>query len=385
MCFNLLIAGQDNNPNSTIPLSNSGGSDVRVKMSSLCPFSNSANQHDKCPVKHNECQTQTHTNEQSALHDMSTTVPAKCPFGYDSQSFKLGPLSCVICEALLFESSKSMPCSHKYCKFCISRFNDCPICGADIESIEPDVDLQNVVNRFIEGHCRIKRFPNNKDSNDAPDGHKDVVYGDISLERGAFLVQQAMRAFRAQNIESAKSRLSLCADDIRDQVDTLGSTSDLCSQLGAVLGMLGDCCRTKGDSGSAVSYYEESVSFLSKLNAKDLEVVHTLSVSLNKIGDLKYYEGDLQSARSYYVRSLDFRRNATKEYCDASSQILDVATSLAKVADVDRSLGDEKMAVSRFEEAIKCLESLKLKSDEVGLEMRKKTVLEFLNKQLEEK
>lgn len=49
------------------------------------------------------------------------------------------------------------------------------------------------------------------------------------------------QAFRAQNLESAKSRLSLCADDIRGQLEKVGNTSELCSQLGAVLGMLGDC------------------------------------------------------------------------------------------------------------------------------------------------
>jgi len=50
-----------------------------------------------------------------------------------------------------------------------------------------------------------------------------------------------VQAFRAQNVESAKSRLSLCAEDIRGRIETVGNTSELCSQLGAVLGMLGDC------------------------------------------------------------------------------------------------------------------------------------------------
>lgn len=50
-----------------------------------------------------------------------------------------------------------------------------------------------------------------------------------------------MQAFRARNFESAKSRLTLCADDINEQLDRLGNTAELCSQLGAVLGMLGDC------------------------------------------------------------------------------------------------------------------------------------------------
>lgn len=52
-----------------------------------------------------------------------------------------------------------------------------------------------------------------------------------------------------------------------------------------------------------------------------LQLVHTLSVSLNKIGDLRYYGGDLESARSYYARSLDVRRNAVKEHSNVPSQV----------------------------------------------------------------
>jgi hypothetical protein len=50
-----------------------------------------------------------------------------------------------------------------------------------------------------------------------------------------------LQAFRAQNIGSAKSRLMMCADDIREELKSSEDNLDLCSQLGAVLGMLGDC------------------------------------------------------------------------------------------------------------------------------------------------
>lgn len=46
--------------------------------------------------------------------------------------------------------------------------------------------------------------------------------------------------------------------------------------------------------------------------------------------------------------------------------------SLAKVADVDRSLGNEEGATDGFQEAIKCIESLTLDSREIGLEQRVK-------------
>lgn len=51
-------------------------------------------------------------------------------------------------------------------------------------------------------------------------------------------------------------------------------------------------------------------------------------------------------------------------------QILDISTSLAKVADVDRNLANEDAAVSGFKEAIKMLESLTIDDQEVGLEQR---------------
>eukprot|EP00262_Sarcandra_glabra_P002251 TRINITY_DN1250_c0_g5_i2.p1 TRINITY_DN1250_c0_g5~~TRINITY_DN1250_c0_g5_i2.p1 ORF type:complete len:118 (-),score=16.29 TRINITY_DN1250_c0_g5_i2:356-709(-) len=104
----------------------------------------------------------------------------------------------------------------------------------------------------------------------------------------------------------------------------------------------------------------------------------------NKIGDLKYYDGDLSATRLSYARSLDVRRNAIKDNSNASSQIVDIAVSLAKVADVDRSLGNEDVAVDGFQEAIKCLESLTLNSNETGLEQRRLSVLKFLRGQLTE-
>jgi len=75
---------------------------------------------------------------------------------------------------------------------CISRFKDCPLCGADIEGVEPDAELQALVDRFIDGHARIKRSHATGDV-EAADFKDKVIYEDVSMERGAFLVQQAMR------------------------------------------------------------------------------------------------------------------------------------------------------------------------------------------------
>ncbi|KAL3632422.1 hypothetical protein CASFOL_025406 [Castilleja foliolosa] len=352
-------------------------------MTPVCPFTKASRPDDASGKRAGENQNRQQTvNDNKGQQD--SAISPKCPFGYDSQTFKLGPLSCMICQALLFQCSKCVPCSHVFCKACISRFKDCPLCGADIEKIEDDLNLQSVVDRFIEGHARIKRSQVDSEKED-DDDKKTVIYEDVSLERGAFLMQQAMRALRANNIESAKSRFSVCAEDVREQLNTMGNTPELCSQLGAVLGMLGDCCRSTGDATSAISYFEESVDSLMKVPRDNSEITHTLSVSLNKIGDLKYYEGDLQAARSYYFQALDVRRNAMSHHSGVPSQVIDVAVSIAKVADVDRNLGNEDTATSGFEEAIKLLESLTISAEEVGLEQRRLSVLEFLNGQLGKK
>ena len=47
-----------------------------------------------------------------------------------------------------------------------------------------------------------------------------------------------------------------------------------------------------------------------------------------------------------------------------------MAVSLAKVADVDSGLGNEDMAVDRFQEGIKLLESLSLNSENPALQHR---------------
>lgn len=47
-----------------------------------------------------------------------------------------------------------------------------------------------------------------------------------------------------------------------------------------------------------------------------------------------------------------------------------MAVSLAKVADVDRNLGNENAAIDEFQEGIKLLEALKLNTEEVGLEQK---------------
>jgi hypothetical protein len=158
--------------------------------SGVCPAKSDRNVSGVCPVT-GKNQGGSTGNAEGKSSD-PRLVPARCPFGYDSGTFKLGPLSCMICQALLHECSRCNPCSHKFCKACVLRFKDCPLCGADIDGIEPDPELQALVDRFIDGHARIKRSHASGDE-EVLGGKNKVIYEDVSMERGAFLVQQAMR------------------------------------------------------------------------------------------------------------------------------------------------------------------------------------------------
>lgn len=78
-----------------------------------CPFG-----HDNKSVSNEEEGRGKEGDEQAG------TAPGKCPLGYDSGTFKIGPLSCVLCRALLFDSSRCVPCRHIYC-----RFVSTPLCS----------------------------------------------------------------------------------------------------------------------------------------------------------------------------------------------------------------------------------------------------------------
>lgn len=92
-----------------------------MNMTPVCPFvkasrpddNNASKKSGENSMKH---QAESESKVKKEVNDSASTSP-KCPFGYDSQSFKIGPLSCTVCQALLFDTSKCVPCSHVFCKY----------------------------------------------------------------------------------------------------------------------------------------------------------------------------------------------------------------------------------------------------------------------------
>ena len=75
----------------------------------------------------------------------------------------------------------------------------------------------------------------------------------------------------------------------------------------------------------------------------DAELRKTLSVALNKLGDLQYLRQNLPAARGSYHEALAVRRSALRdaeagshEEAVLAGRHVDVAVSLAKVADIEK-------------------------------------------------
>jgi len=62
--------------------------------------------------------------------------------GYGSgKSAPLDPLHCTICRAMYYDAAVAA-CGHHFCRFCISPFEDCPLCGADCQPLSSAEELQ---------------------------------------------------------------------------------------------------------------------------------------------------------------------------------------------------------------------------------------------------
>ncbi|GJP80078.1 hypothetical protein CLOP_g10312 [Closterium sp. NIES-67] len=192
----------------------------------------------------------------------------RCPFGFDSaadgrMAAAVGPMSCVLCKALLFDPARCDPCKHVYCRDCIARFNDCPLCGSDVKGLLPDAALAHAVDSFITAHVlsrpaahpvpvddaapgapRVQeaRKPDAPASSGANAAAADASATDaavaaaaaaaaereaeaarvemeaLDLDRaspGSFLFIHAMRAMQHGNLPSARARFALSASSLK--------------------------------------------------------------------------------------------------------------------------------------------------------------------------
>lgn len=163
---------------------------------------------------------------------------ASCPLGFGSPGgggAQLTPYHCPLCRGLLHEPV-STPCSHTFCSFCIRRARDCPVCGADIDSTQPDTALGETIQKLLVGHARILAKASGMDPSGpagCPATASTTATAPIAkvptpsvppsgttaapaapLDLPSLLLQLSLQSLAGGNPEAAFARLELCADNL---------------------------------------------------------------------------------------------------------------------------------------------------------------------------
>ncbi|GAB4813759.1 hypothetical protein N2152v2_000805 [Parachlorella kessleri] len=366
-----------------------------------------------------------HTQQQQAQQEAAADTgigeaagdfrgPAVCPLGFGGGA--LGPrmteLHCVLCRQVVVEGAGSLlhdcvvstSCGHRFCSGCIERFEDCPLCGADIVGTEPDPEIQRLVDHFVESHADDPATLRDlEETSGAPE------LGAAACPTGGLLLQLGLRAMGGGNLRSARDRFEQCRQRLLWELDSQGQAAasdsgtpvgqpgsagsaderpppggvaasspqqqQVLSGLGAVCGCLGDCCRAAGDWEAAAGFYEESAEHLQRAGGSQ-EAQQSLSVTLNKLGELHHVRGNLPMALDLYRQSLAVRRGRLQAALDAQDEAqrgqqgqrggrgpeprpepewaaaaLDVAVGCLKVADALQASGEGPPSQAAREEA----------------------------------
>lgn len=263
--------------------------------------------------------------------DPEKDAPLVCPYGYGAATGpKLSALHCPLCRALIYESQESEPCGHIFCKYCLSRFRDCPLCGRDVKGSKPHEQTRRDVVAFLDAH--EKESGELQRTNSFPEGLDPSI--------ASFYLQIGLQSYAGGNYEAAVARLTRAQEELQHEVDSGVADARVYCKLSAVCGAVGDSHRRLGNVEAAKNMYQKSIDCFEPLGEKDDEVVHSLTVSINKLGDLHYMAGEGPAALQHYKQALQLRRSAwgSREQGGADKH-LDVAASLIKVADGHSLLG----------------------------------------------
>lgn len=225
----------------------------------------------------------------------------------------------------------AQPCSHRFCRFCITPFRDCPACGRDIDALTDDVAYQGEVEHFIRTHVeRPTLLVTNQPAPAQANGTSPT----------AFLLELGLTSFAGRNFEAALHWLGSCKEILLEPANAQDIDN---SKLGAVCGSQGDCCRQLGDLQAAAQHYHESIRRLGQVSESHSEAAQAIPISLNKLGDLQYWQGDVKGARHWYAEALHERqhmlssssRNGEPHSPEHVARLVDVGVSLGKIMDAD--------------------------------------------------
>ncbi len=188
---------------------------------------------------------------------------ASCPLGFGSPGgggAQLTHYHCPLCRGLLHEPVTTS-CSHTFCGFCIRKARDCPVCGADIDSTQPDTTLGETIQKLLVGHARILAKATGMDPSGpagcpasastaatAPTAKPPTPAATSSgttappaasaaapLDLPSVLLQLSLQSLAGGNPEAAFARLELCADTLCSNSESKsGSSSNISSSATGV-------------------------------------------------------------------------------------------------------------------------------------------------------
>ncbi|KAK9866809.1 hypothetical protein WJX84_011740 [Apatococcus fuscideae] len=245
-------------------------------------------------------------------------------------------------------------CGHKFCQACVAPCQDCLLCGEDITSRESDIELQGSVDAYMEAAGVCSR------PGQAAEAAERV--GGMDL-KAAFWLQEGLRSLAGGNPAAALHRLLISHKQLEELTAGKGRGETRTAeavQLGAVRGACGECCQQLGRPEAAAGHYEASAAHLMACPDPDQEVFQALAVSNSKLGDLHYTYGHLEPALGCYQAAVQIRQQAASNPLtqDTVQQHLNLAMSLAKVADLEQALGSQTGAASTAHRAQQELDEL---------------------------
>ena len=170
-----------------------------------------------------------------------------------------------------------------YCRGCIEKFSDCPVCGAEARPLTPDPETQANVELYLEAHADTHSIWE-LEGLSAPASAAEEPRG-----RANFLLQLGLRALAGGNRAAGRTWLERCRAVLEDahssarQKGRESANEDAAQRLEAapecalatVRGCLGDCARAQGDLEEAIEHYAASAQLL-----EDAAVAPTQEVCL---------------------------------------------------------------------------------------------------------
>ena len=345
----------------------------------------------------NRAPSQTHSEPSDNKNNQGFSAPVSrqgpvCPLGFgSSRGPSLSALHCPLCRSLYHDPVLSQPCEHRFCRYCIQKFKDCPLCGADIDSVTGDGETQRAINTFLDVHAAdsvvelSSGITGSTKNSDDSDGKRKAVNNLLNIglsslmggnPEGGIAYLSRCRAL----IETHRDKSLLASDGYES--DEIQKT-DILLKLGAVYDCLGDCYRAMGDLASALEHYGKAALQLQTAQQRQSsksDTLHALSVILNKQGEVMHQQGDIEGALGLYERALEARRDRLRQgdgiECSKEAGF-DVVVSELKVADAYRSLGNKEEALRHASFARALLTKIE-QSLPPPLAMKKEVVKEYL-------